>query len=203
MKRLIVLFIGAALVLSACGNNKVEIEGKAVDYQLLVDMVKEKEGELAEVEENKNAAGEELKKVKNEITSNWDRFEGLETLEKNKGKIEDEVIAASSTLEKTKLEIDAAKSELSKLQGDIVKAKDEPIKISAGFYYFGSDIKPGRYKLMAQPGHRGNVFIRTDGRSKVAETFGGGTYGIDDFVFQALDGDEIEATVPVLLYPVE
>lgn len=204
MIKFAIVFILLLFFLSGCGNEKVEINGAVLDYEQLLVEVDKGKTELSKIETNTKTAKGELDKVNLTMKENKEKHDGLEALAKNRDKVESDVKSAESTLKNLQSDIEIAKAELRKLQGDIVKTKKEPLKVGAGFFYFGEDIAPGRYKIMAQDGHRGNIFIRNDGRSYVADTFGNGSSdSVTDFVFESVVGDEIEATIPILLYPVE
>src|SRR5690606_29534992 len=162
-------------------------------YDELQRMIEEKENELNDITNELN----ENKKFYDELQAiAKERNDLLETINDYK----DEIMSLENEIEKKQKELD-------KLSGEIVKVKDDPIKINAGYNYFGIDnIEPGRYRMTAQEGQRGNVFVRDHerGMSYVAETFGDGTNGsVKEFTFYADEGDEIEATIPVYLYPVE
>jgi len=190
---LIIVTLISLNVIQANKNNTTEIDGMKVTYDELQRMIEEKENELNditnELNENKNFY-DELQAIAKE------RNDLLETINEYK----DEIMSLENEIEKKQKELD-------KLSGEIVKVKDDPIKINPGYYYFGIDnIEPGRYRMTAQEGQRGNVFVRDHerGMSYVAETFGDGTNGsVKEFTFYADEGDEIEATIPVYLYPVE
>lgn len=190
MKKIMISVLLLTLILIGCSNQSVDIEGKAYDYKELTAKISE--------------AQTELNMIQAELISGKAKYEEMETLSENKERLEENISVGLDELGNIIVEIETANKELDLLTGEIAKVKDEPIKLGAGFYYVGSDVPPGRYKLMAQEGNRGNVFVRGDGRSFVAETFGDGSNGsVVDFVFHAFDENEIEATIPVLLYPVE
>lgn len=212
--RKLVAMIGLTLLLVGCssGPDTVDIDGEALNFAELMDKVRATESDLSEAEQN-------LKDVENQITSREADLKNLETkyktevegfeevaaLIEDKKSIESEISSAETELSILNKDIETAEGKLEKLNGDIVKASDQPVKLSAGYFYFGEDVEAGRYKLTAQEGHRGNVFIRRDGSSYVSETFSHkpSEYAITEFVFTGLPGDQIEATIPIYLYPVE
>lgn len=201
MKKLILLVF--ILLLAGCGNDEVEANGAKMSYEELLGKIAEAESELAEIEDEKKNTETEIGSLKVTLEKNKTKYSELEDIAANRDSIENEVRESENTLSVLLADIEKAKGNLAGIEEDIVKARNEPISVGAGYYTIGDDIPPGRFKLVAQEGFRGNVFVREDGTSKVAETFGGGEYGIADFVFQANMGDEIEATIPILLYPVE
>ncbi|MUK88517.1 hypothetical protein GMD78_08940 [Ornithinibacillus sp. L9] len=161
---------------------------------------------MKQLDQEIESANGELNDTIKATNERKDEFQELKELAANKDDLKSEVIKHQRELKSLQTDIKSAEEELAKLEGELIKASDKPIKVSAGYFYFGSDIEPGRYKITAQEGHRGNVFIREEGKrgSYVGETFGDGSRGSTvDFVFESKAGDEIEATIPVYLYPVE
>src|SRR5690625_8040490 len=73
---------------------------------------------------------------------------------------EDELEELEETLKETQEKFDT-------LQGDLVKLEDEPLKVNAGYFYFGSDIEPGRYIDKPQSGNSGNYFERDTNRDNI------------------------------------
>lgn len=196
MKKIVFLLIVVLLALGGCSNT-VEVDGAKVTYDELQTKIESRQSELDEIEGKLTA-------IKTEFAENDSKYKALEALAKEQDEIKQEVETKKAVLEETQEIIDSVKEELATLQGEILKYKDEPIKINPGFYYFGSDIESGRYKITAQEGQRGNVFIRKDGRSYVGETFGDGTRSsVKEFTFRSIDGDEIEAKIPIYLFPVD
>jgi len=209
MRKVLILLLGIIL-LTACSDSDAEaqtaeVQGKEIAYEQLLEMIEEADQELSSLEEEIENKNKDLQEVENSLSENQSKFEGLEELAENRDQVNQEVNDAESELESLKSEISDKKDEIETIQGEIVKAKDEPIKLNAGYYYFGiDDIEPGRYKITAQEGNRGNVFIRDERGSYVAETFGDGERNsLTEFTFQSNEGDEIEATIPINLYPVE
>lgn len=188
----------AASLLSACGGEEtVDIEGEALNYGEL-------KWELTSINQEISEAEVELETVNQELQDNKERFEGLEELADNRDQLEEEVNESEATLEELENELESIQEEIDKAEGKLVEVQDEPISVNAGYFYFGDDIEPGRYKITAQEGQRGNVFIRRNDRSYVNEIFGDGSNRTTkEFTFKAEEADELEATIPVLLYPIK
>jgi len=198
MKRiLLVLFI--PFLLTACGNDQVEIDGEMVKLDELKEMVAEEQQTLSEVEEEINRKEQKVLGLEIEFQDREAEFNELVALSEERESLDEEVI-------QLRIERDDLNREIEKLTADVVEVKDEPIKVGAGYFYFGDYIETGRYELKAQDGYRGNVFIRRNGISYVADTFGQSRTSDEEeltFIFSSEVGDEIEATVPIELYPVE
>jgi septal ring factor EnvC (AmiA/AmiB activator) len=204
-----ILFLACVFMfLVGCGNEEAqaEVDGEVVNLEELKTLLSEEEANLRDLEEKVKSTENKLLELDSDFEERETEFEELIKLAENKDSYESEVENAESSLKKLNEEIEEAESELEKLNGQIVSFEDEPIKVGAGYFYFGEDIEPGRYELKAQSGHRGNIFIRREGSSYVSETFGKPRSGGGEeltFVFTALAGDEVEATIPFELYPAE
>ena len=199
----IVLFI-SVLFLAACGNDEVEVNGSKMEYEELLAKIEESKSDLTEIEENKSTAEKELSKITDNLNENKKEFEDLKDLQKNRNAVTSKVAEAEKKLGLLELDIEEAETELKALKGEIVVAADDPLSIGAGFYYFGSDIPEGRYKVMPQKGHRGNLFVKDSTGSSFVNTILAEADGYNsEFLFTGMEGDVLEATMPVLLYPAE
>ncbi|MEK3909618.1 hypothetical protein [Oceanobacillus sp. FSL W7-1309] len=201
---LLILLISVALV--GCSNEEAqaEVDGEVVNLEKLYKMIDDSKEELNGLSGEISAAESDLRDIEMEFKNRESEFSKLSELAENQESVKEEVKEAEASLDNLNSQIEDAESKLGELEGKIVSVSDEPIKINAGYFYFGSDVEPGRYELRPQEGQYGNVFIRRGGSSYVAETFGSADRGaLTDFVFEAQDGDEIEATIPILLYPVD
>ncbi|OEH55935.1 hypothetical protein AQ616_19045 [Oceanobacillus sp. E9] len=207
MKRISLVIISIlVLLLAGCTKEaQAEVDGEAKNLEDLQTMVAGAKEELEELDGKIGDKKSDLSEIETEFQNRESEFSKLSKLAENKETAESELSEAESTLEKLNADIETAESELSKLEGDILKAIDEPIKLNPGFYYFGIDLDEGRYKLEAQEGNTGNVFVRGESGSIINEIFGTSNDGhsISEFTFYGSEGLEIEATIPVLLYPVE
>lgn len=201
MKKIILLI--SVLFLASCGNDEVEVNGAKMEYEELLAEIEKNKTELAEIEEEKSSAQTELSKIEGTLSEDKEKYDALEKLAADQKTIESSVEESKSTLASLQSEIESAKTELEGLESEIVKVAGGPISLNAGFYYVSKDVPPGRYKLTAQEGDWGNVFVRNknDYGSKVSDTFGGDE--LESFIFEAVEGDEIEATIPIHLFPVE
>lgn len=191
-KILLLLFI--PILLTACGDDQAEIDGEMVKLDELKEMVAEEEQTLSEVEEEINSKEQKVLGLEIEFQDRETEFNELVALSEERESLDEEVI-------QLRIERDDLNREIESLTADIVEAKDEPIKVGAGYFYFGDDIAPGRYRIEAQGNNRGNVFVRRNDRSHVNTILGEG-YN-ESYVFESIIGDELEVGMPVELYPVE
>lgn len=198
MRKILLLFF-ILFLLTACGDSQAEIDGEMVKLDELKQMVDEEQQKLSEVEKEVESKEQKALGLEIEFQDRETEFNELVALSEERESLDEEVI-------QLRIERDDLNREIEKITAKVVEVKDEPIKVGAGYFHFGDDIETGRYELKAQDGYRGNIFVRRDGRSYVADTFGKSRTGGSDeitFVFSAKVGDEIEATVPFELYPVE
>lgn len=200
MRKYLLLLV-AFLLLVGCSEETVDIEGESLNYEELQEKIEKSNKELEDVESKISTSNEELVDIKSELKSNEDEFSELKYLANNKDEITEEVREFEKKKEELESVIEELEDRLEYLEGEIVRVESEPIKVNPGVYHFGSDIEVGRYKITAQEGQRGNVFF--DGNTYFGETFGGGEYAIEEYTFYAENGDQIEASIPIYLYPAE
>lgn len=203
MKKVVLLL--TMLILAGCGNDEVEVNGSKMEYEELLAEIEKSKADLEVIEKNKSTSQTELAEIEKNLDDKKDKYEALEKLAADQKNVESNLEKSKNEITSLQVEIDSAETELKGLQGAIVKVKDEPIRIGAGYYYFGDDIPPGRYKAVPQEGQSGNFFVRDINGSKVNTILGHRTdYGhVEEFLFEGFSGDEVEATLPVLLYPAE
>lgn len=185
MKRLLIILM-AVFLLSACGKS-VDIDGEKVNYEELQVKIEDKEKELNEVSQ--------------ELDEGKEHYEELKKLDTQQDVLTESIVDYELELISVEKELEEKQEELDKVDEELIKVNDEPIKVNPGTFYFGDDIEEGRYKITYQDGYNGNVFFRGD--NDFGETFGKGNHSIEEYTFYADDGDELEATIPILLYPVE
>lgn len=188
------------------GNTRANklLDEEKVTYDQLRGIIYNKRAELTDIYSDIDKHKQELKEVTDEINKNKRIIDEAKEIVSKKEDIEKSISSNTSKLNKLKREVEIKEKELSKLTGQLKNTGESPVELNAGYYYFGDDLPANRYELKAQNGYHGNVFVKDEsGRSKVAETFGKGPHAIESFVFTALPGDEIEATIPVILTPVE
>lgn len=186
---IIITVLSIALVISILYGIglSASLDEEILTYNELVEEIEKKE--------------KELKDITKDLNDNKEYYEELLNISEEYDELVDAVTDYKSEIIGLEDDIKEKEEKLRNLDGEIAKVKDEPIKVNPGVYHFGSDIETGRYKITAQDGYNGNIFFRGD--NDFAETFGKGRYSIEEYTFYAEDGDQIELTIPVLLYPVE
>jgi hypothetical protein len=196
MRKLLFVLLAALFLLTACGDDQVEIDGEMVKLDELKEMVAEEQQTLSEVEEEINSKEQKVLGLEIEFQDREAEFNELIALSEERESLEDEVI-------QLRIERDDLNREIEKLTAKVVEVKDEPIKVGAGYFYFGDDIEPGRYLIKPQNARGGNVFVRRNGSSYVNVILRESDDYPSDFVFESISGDELEVGTPVELYPVE
>lgn len=104
------------------------------------------------------------------------------------------------TISELDSEIAEKQKQLDTLQNLIKKTGEDPIKLTAGYFYGGTDIPTGRYQV--SNGSSNFVVHSSGGRLKVNIILGG-RYGVDSYVFDVSSGDEIKSESPCTLTPIE
>src|SRR5690625_132653 len=190
----ILFLIFSITLLTACGD-KVDIDGVKVDYDELLEMQVSQQNKLDEM-------NEELESTEKKLRSNKEKIEELELLEMRRDDYKKEVDNKKKELKGLEENISKKKDELKNLKGDILELSDKPIDIDAGYFYFGTDIEPGRYTVKPKGNNSGNFFVRGTNRVNIIL---GNDYDshVEEFTFEAYDGDELETKIPVELYLVE
>ena len=185
MKKIMFVLV-AILLLAGCGK-KVDIDGEKISYEELQRSIEEKQKELDDISKDLN--------------ENKEYYDELQQIENEREELMQAALEYKGEIVSLETEIEEKQDELNKINGEIAKVIDEPIKVNPGTFYFGDDIEEGRYKVTNQDGQRGNIYFR--GGEGFAETFGKGEYSIEEYTFNAYDGEEIQFDIPALLYPVE
>ena len=191
----------------AATNEKLNLDEdyktKQNELESLNSQIAEKNSELQDVSTNLDTA-------KNELKVSQDKLDTLADYDTKVQALNDEVATLTANRDSLKGEVesltanrDSLQSELDSLRGEIVKASGEPIKLSAGVYYAGTDIKTGRYRVS---NGSSNFFVYdSKGRSTVNIILGNKNDGlwVTDYTFDLRSGYTIETSNTCTLTPVE
>lgn len=183
----VVLAVALIIAILYAVGMSVTLEEDKVSYDELQERIESKKIELSDITK--------------ELEDNEEHYNKLIQMASDEKELEETISEYKSEVEVLEDEIGKKEQQLKKVDGELTKVLDEPIKVNPGTFYFGEDIEEGRYKVTAQSGQRGNIYFRGDER--FAETFGKGSYSIDEYTFNAYHGEEIQFDIPALLYPVE
>lgn len=223
-----VIFIVSAIILIVISytvgtsNATVDLDGQALKATALADEIGSLESELetinasieekeAEVEDISSEIGgleNEHKKLTSEIeeqqelVEKLDDFESIEKeLKNNINKLEGELKEKENTVSSLDADIENKQGELDAIGEAITLKEDEPVSLPAGQFVVGYDIDPNRYT--AKEGSSNFVVYSSSGSLKVNTILGGGTIGVDEYVFFAEEGDVIELEAPAKFYVTE
>jgi hypothetical protein len=192
---------GIFLVLSfsySLGNGaaKTEIDGTKVNYEGVLAKIEEKEKELSGIEKDMESTKAEFDRAKEVIADKESAMKEVEeikydlSLKHTELKALDELIAER---EATLLTLD----------GKIKEKGIEPITLSAGQYFVGTDFPIGRYKAVPNGGG-GNLFVYSaEGDLMVNTMIGSGKHYESEYIFFATEGAYLEATTSIKLIAVE
>lgn len=203
MKKILTLLLLVVILVGCSDVNTVEIDGQVRTLEDLQFDVHAKQVELTKMEDEMERIERESGNLSEAFKSREEEFERLSELAEEEDEVRIAVRDAKEELDKIERQIASAQTELDQLQGQIVELSDEPIKVGAGYFYFGQDIAPGRYMMKPQAGRSGNVFLRRDGSSYVNTILGSRDSHVEDYVFDSRAGDELDTRIPIELYPVE
>ncbi|WP_238594747.1 hypothetical protein [Caenibacillus caldisaponilyticus] len=175
-------------------NFRGKFNGKVASYNDVVQ-------KLSDIEKEYKEKSDQLSQLQTELASKQNEYDELKQLEANRDTMKQQVESAKDDLRELKSQISEAQDKLSSLRGQIDKANGAPIRLEAGKFTVGDDVKPGRYKV--QPIGEGSNFIVYDstGYPKVNTILGSG--GVPSYTFEAEDGDIIQNEAPAKLTPVK
>ncbi|MDW0113819.1 hypothetical protein QT711_11530 [Sporosarcina saromensis] len=197
---------------------KVPIEDKKVSYDELVEKLEKKEKELSSINDEittrkkeRSQLIEDQAKLKTEIKTQQIEFDEALEIIKNKETVLAEIKSSETTLSSKQSELEeientitTRKDELAKVEQLIVEKEEEPLELSAGQFFVGSDIPAGRYKIT--PVGRGSNFqtYDKDGRIDVNIILSNrDDFGLKEYITYLFDGYIIDTQTPARYQPVE
>jgi seryl-tRNA synthetase len=191
-------------MLAGCNDAEaqVELDGDVLTYKKLDDNLEARKKELKELVDEKIESTRELDAIDEEIDGLREEIEEAIAIYNKREEINKELKTKEDSLKDLDEKISEKESELASITGQLKEVGEEPIILSAGHFVVGSDLPPGRY--IAEPNRgRGNFFVRTDGRSKVAVTLGDRDSNESEYVFFADEGETMELNTSVKFTKVE
>jgi len=132
----------------------------------------------------------------------------------NTNEFQNTIAKQEEEIEELKQELDKSEGYASILEASLEEEEEEQIEdeisdedsqedgkteLSPGTYYFGEDIDPGRYTITFQDDYSGTIIFH--GEERFGENFGMRDGYIYDYTFNAQDGEKLEASIPVILFP--
>lgn len=158
------------------------------------------------VKEDKSQLAEEITNIKKENLELSKKVESCYNQIKILGKNEkqQELNNQIKKLENKQEELSTQKTELEKqiqqLSEKVVKIKGEPKTYPAGHLTVGTDVPTGKYKIY---GGSSNFVVRSAYGSLKVNTILGGTYGVNEYIYEFEQGDKIQAESSFKLVAVE
>jgi peptidoglycan hydrolase CwlO-like protein len=195
------VFVGISIIFSwGNASAKVDLGKEKVSYDELVKVIKDKQGEIKSVESK-------LSDIQKQYSDKQTEFDEAMKVVNNKKSMEDEIAKLEGTLKSKQGDIKSLDSkisskekELASITGEIQEKKDKPKVLSAGKYTVGKDIPAGRYKAVPNRGS-GNFFINDGADANIM--LGKGEFYEPEYIFEVVDGDEIEITMSVKFIPIK
>lgn len=175
-------------------DEKARIDGKMVNYEQLVSKIKDTQKEYDD-------KTDKLNQLRSDFTGQENKYNELKDLQSKEEDMKTYVTASQAKYDSLKGQIKDAEGTLAKLQGSIVKAEGAPIKLEAGQFVVGKDLPPGRYKASPIGGGSNFAVYSAEGDLKVNTILG--DPDSPTYVFEAVDGDQIENDARAQLTPIK
>ena len=154
---------------------------------------------VAGLTKERAGADAELRKTSDSLSANKARLAKLDGYEAKTAKLQDQIANRQQEASSLDASLSAKRSELESLTGKMDKVRHQPIELPAGEFVVGRDIRPGRYTVTGDS----NLFVTgADGEHKV-NTILGGQYGVERYVCQLEEGDQIKAEGADTFYPMD
>lgn len=187
-----------------CGKNS------ALDSAALNTVAEQKRAadtEYQGLQEKLEKTEKDLQDVQNELDSHKALLDEFNDYKENKDTYETElsekalkIDGLNTEIEKLDGDIASKNEELERLKTGIVKANAEPKVLPAGNFVVGRDLEAGRYSVT---GSRNFIVHTATGGLKVNTILGGGRIGVENYVCDLSNGDEMELSGKCTFTPVQ
>ncbi|MYL20785.1 hypothetical protein GLW04_12860 [Halobacillus litoralis] len=199
-------FIGSYTRTISLNEEKLKYEEVTMEIEKVEKRFIQKQGDQKDLEkdvelldEKKEEINEQVKALEKDLSEAEALVAEKDTLQADLKKLEESKKSKDSELDAVEAEIDTKKEELAIVTGKIIELKEEPKTLSAGFFTVGKDIPAARYKVT--PNGNGNFFVNEG--AKVNIMIGSGSFYESEYIFEALEGDEIELTTSAHFTPIQ
>ena len=202
------------VAVTAAANKKLSLDeeyaAKVSEFENLNSQIEEKSSELQDTSSRLDTAKKDLASAESDLKASQDKLDTIADYEAKVQTFNDEIATLTANRDALKGEVDTLtndkgilQGELDSLRGEIVKAAGEPIRLSAGVYYAGDDIKTGRYR--ASNGSSNFFVYDSHGSATVNIILGNKNDGlwVTDYTFDLKSGYIIETSNACTLTPVE
>lgn len=180
---LCVLFLGI-IILSTIGFNNLS---------------EAKEEELVSLKAENNNVQKQYKELTDKI-SELQKESEQEEINNIIKKLKDNQKELQEDIKKKEAEKSSLEKELKKLNGDIAIAKGKAKTYPAGRLTAGEDFEVGRYKIY---GGSSNFVVYSMFGDLEVNIILGGNYGVDEYLYEFSEGDEVRAESSFKMQPIE
>lgn len=195
---IIVLLIVSYSIGSGTASTKIDEE--KVTYNKLLEKIEKLETERDEVSNNIGKQEQQLKDKESEYSEVIKMIEQKDLIQKDIDSLNNDVTTKKDEINKLVGEIETKNKELALVTAQIKEKKMEPKNLSAGKFTVGKDVIAGRYKVIPN-GSGGNFFVNDGMKANIM--LGRGDFYVSEYVIELIDSDEIDATLPIKLIPIE
>ncbi|CDQ41908.1 hypothetical protein [Virgibacillus salexigens] len=194
----------AIILVYSIGNNgaKVALGESKVNHEELTAKIDDSKNQLADIKEEIESQDGRLSEKKKEVDEVLELVENKERLQKEFEDLENDVSDKKIEVETLATDIENKQNELDDISNVIQEKEEEPIELSAGQYFVGTDIPAGRYRA-TNVGRGSNFFVYDVDGNVLVNTILGDGHGDGDYVFFTEMTDVIESHAKVKLIPVE
>lgn len=146
--------------------------------------------------ESKKHLDSEFQATQGELEANKAKLKTLEDFEGKVGSLRADNSRFSSELKALKGQVEEKQAELERLTARVNRERTKPVRLPAGQFIVGRDIRPGRYQVYGDS----NFVVRgPDGELKVNTILG--SNGNESYVCDLQEGDSIQAESSVTFQP--
>lgn len=152
----------------------------------------------ASLTKERAGADAELRKTNDSLSANKARLAKLDGYEAKTAKLQGQIANRQQEVSSLSASLSGKRSELESLTGKVEKVRRQPIELPAGHFTVGRDIRPGRFTVVGDS----NFVVRgNDGDLKANTILGNG--GVERYVCELEEGDQIEAEGADSFYPMD
>lgn len=186
---------------SGSSSAKILLEEQKVTYDELSAAIEKKEKELETVQVKLDDVNKEFQEREQEFSDATKIIENKQAAEKEIGQLESVITDKNNEIARLGQEIQLKNEELIMVSGKVSEAIGQPINLTAGFHLVGKDIPAARYLVTPSRRDNGNFFV--NGGSKVNILLGTSDIFVNEYAFDAENGDEIELSLAATFTPID
>lgn len=177
------------------------IDGKTYTLVSIGDEIDSKRNESSsldiEIKDNKD----ELNKISKEHEEAKELIDIKDSLSNEINSLTTSEESLNKEIETLNVSVSDSEKKLKKLEEGIVLKEAEPRTLIAGNFNVGKDIDSGRYKVYPTGKFEGDLYVN-DYETTVYFSKDD-SFGVNEYILNLEDGDEINASIPLTFAPVE